>query len=172
MAEYQPSTSWDDRTGERATCPMFVFYLQPGALCDAVDSRASQLHRWVKDCADRLQLHQTGGVYSNHFGRGSLMLKERAVDIIKAHLDDAITAEKNFEAHLRGLLREGDHSDPQVLFNEHIEQTQQQQERLIARLQALGGSPSAVKSLLVQLFSFSTTPVHGPTRRENGTHKI
>ena len=87
------------------------------------------------------------------------MLKERAVDIIKAHLDDAITAEKNFEAHLRGLLREGDHSDPQVLFREHIEQTEKKRERLVTRLQALGGSPSTVKSFLVQLFSFSATPV-------------
>ena len=87
------------------------------------------------------------------------MMKERAVDIIKRHLDDAIAAEKNSEAHLRGLLREGDHSDSQVLFKEHVDQTEGQRERLVARLQGLGGSPSAVKSFLVQLFSFSATPV-------------
>ena len=100
------------------------------------------------------------------------MLKERAVDIIKAHLDDAITAEKNFEAHLRGLLREGDHSDPQVLFREHIEQTEKKRERLVTRLQALGGSPSTVKSFLVQLFSFLLLRFNGLMRRKNGTRKI
>ena len=94
------------------------------------------------------------------------MIKERAVEIIKRHLDDAIITEKNFEAHLRGLLREGDHSDPQVFFKEHVAQSEKQRERLIALLQTLGGSPSAFKGLLVQLFSFSATPVEWAHQEE------
>jgi ferritin-like metal-binding protein YciE len=87
------------------------------------------------------------------------MIKENAVEIIKRHLDDAIAAEKSFEAHLRGFLREGDHSEPQLLFQEQIQQTGNQHGKLAARLQALGGSPSGVKSFLVQLLSFSASPV-------------
>jgi ferritin-like metal-binding protein YciE len=87
------------------------------------------------------------------------MVKKRTIDVIKRHLDDAIAAERNFAEHLRGLLRAENHSDVQEFFEEHIEQTGRQIERLVARLQVLGGSPSTVKTFLVQLFSFATAPV-------------
>ena len=73
--------------------------------------------------------------------------------ILCRYLQDAIAAEENFEARLNEMSGEGDHMAARLLFAQHAEQTRSQQERLRARLEALGGSPSGLKSALAHYLS-------------------
>jgi ferritin-like metal-binding protein YciE len=75
-----------------------------------------------------------------------------------AVLEDAIAAEKSFEARLRSFAEEGDDTEVQDAFLTHAEETRVQHERLTARLEALGGGRSAVKSFLEQLFAVVPKP--------------
>ena len=76
-------------------------------------------------------------------------------DIIKRYLKDAIAAENSFESQLRGFADEGDDMVVRQLFQQHAEETRSQINRLTARLEALGDSPSGVKSFMAHLFSFA-----------------
>lgn len=81
-----------------------------------------------------------------------------SVDVMKRYLEDAIAAEQHFEKQLRAMAEEGDHRTDaaiQQLFRQHADETQRQRQRLITRLEALGGSPSAVKSFVANLFNFA-----------------
>jgi ferritin-like metal-binding protein YciE len=78
---------------------------------------------------------------------------ETSGSLIKRYLEDAIAAERSFETRLRSFAAEGDDAEVQAAFLTHAEETRVQQERLGARLQALGGGTSAVKSFLDQLFA-------------------
>jgi ferritin-like metal-binding protein YciE len=77
---------------------------------------------------------------------------ERPDEILKRSLQETIAAERSFESQLRTFSREVD--DPQLarLFAEHAEETRAQHEQLSARLEELGGSPSAAKSALAHLY--------------------
>lgn len=76
-------------------------------------------------------------------------------DILKQYLEDAIAAEKSFETQLQGFSKEGDNSAVQAMFAQHAEETRIQYERLTSRLEALGGSPSGMKSFFAHLFNMT-----------------
>lgn len=78
--------------------------------------------------------------------------QERA---IKAYLEDAIAAEKNFETQLRGMAKEGDNEQVHRMFTQHADETRTQYEMLTSRLERMGGSPSTLKSFLAHLFGLS-----------------
>lgn len=75
-----------------------------------------------------------------------------ATDVIRRYLEDAIAAEKSFETQLKGFAHEGDDKEAKALFSQHADETRSQYERLTARLEALGGSTSTVKSFLAHVF--------------------
>lgn len=83
-------------------------------------------------------------------------MAENAVEILQRYLEDAVAAERNFESQLRAMAKEGDQPAAQALFAQHAEETKSQHERLTARLQAIGGSPSTLKSFFAHIFN--TTP--------------
>jgi ferritin-like metal-binding protein YciE len=82
-------------------------------------------------------------------------MAETSVDTIKRYLVDAIAAEKSFETQLEGFAKEGDNAAAKSLFQQHALETKRQYERLTARLEALGGSPSTAKSILAHIFSMT-----------------
>jgi ferritin-like metal-binding protein YciE len=73
--------------------------------------------------------------------------------ILRRYLEDAIAAEHNFEAELNVMSGEGDHIAARLLFAQHAEETRSQRERLIKRLEAIGGSPSGLKTAMAHLFN-------------------
>ncbi len=83
------------------------------------------------------------------------MSTESSRDVIKRYLEDAIAAERNFETQLKTFSKEGEQTPVQNLFAEHAVETKRQYERLTARLEALGGSPSTVKSFFAHIFNFA-----------------
>lgn len=74
---------------------------------------------------------------------------------ITRYLVDAIAAEKSFETQLKGFAEESTDSEARAAFNTHAEQTRFQYEDLTKRLQALGESPSALKSALAHFFGMA-----------------
>jgi ferritin-like metal-binding protein YciE len=83
------------------------------------------------------------------------MSTQSAQEVIRRYLVDAIAAERNFEAQLKSFSKDGEQVPVQNLFAEHAVETRHQHERLTARLHALGGSPSTLKSVLAHLFNFA-----------------
>ena len=82
-------------------------------------------------------------------------MAETSTDVIKRYLEDAIAAERSFETQLQGFAQEGDDAVAKAAFHQHALETKNQHERLTARLEALGGSPSTAKSLLAHIFGLS-----------------
>lgn len=74
---------------------------------------------------------------------------------IATYLTDAIAAEKSFETQLEGFSKETSGSHAAILFSEHAGETRTQYERLTARLEAFGASPSTTKGLLAHLFNMA-----------------
>jgi ferritin-like metal-binding protein YciE len=100
-------------------------------------------------------------------------MAETSAGIIKRYLEDAIAAEKSFETQLQEFSKEGDDSTAQALFHQHALETKQQYERLTARLEALGGSPSTAKSLLAHIFGLSPkTAQIGHEKEERTTQNL
>jgi ferritin-like metal-binding protein YciE len=87
--------------------------------------------------------------------RNEVASGKSAKDLINTYLEDAIAAEKSFETQLRAFSKEGQDTAVQALFAQHAEETKTQYEQLTARLKALGGSTSAVKSFLAHMFNFA-----------------
>ena len=83
------------------------------------------------------------------------MSNDSSSEVIKRYLVDAIAAERNFETQLQAFSKEGEQVLVQNLFAEHAVETKSQHERLTARLEALGGSPSTLKSFFAHIFSFA-----------------
>jgi ferritin-like metal-binding protein YciE len=79
------------------------------------------------------------------------MAQESAKELIRAYLQDAIAAEKNFETQLRAFSKEGDDAVAQAMFSAHAEETRLQYGKLEARLEAIGGSSSAMKTMLAHM---------------------
>lgn len=77
------------------------------------------------------------------------------LDVIQTYLADAIAAESSFEARLREFADDGDDDDVKAVFATHAVETQSQRERLTARLQELGGAPSAGKNFLAGVFTLT-----------------
>jgi ferritin-like metal-binding protein YciE len=84
------------------------------------------------------------------------MATEKAVRFIKSQLEDAIAAEKTFEAQLRGFASEGSSDQIHELFLQSADETRRQCERLTRRLTELGGDSSPSQSLLAHLAGLST----------------
>ena len=82
-------------------------------------------------------------------------MAETSVDVIKRYLVDAIAAEKSFESQLQGFSQEGDDTAAKSAFQQHALETKRQYEKLTARLEALGGSPSTAKSFLAHVFGLT-----------------
>lgn len=74
---------------------------------------------------------------------------------ITRYLQDAIAAEKSFEAQLNGFSAESTLAEARGLFSQHASETKSQHEALTARLEALGSTPSTLKSLLANIFNMS-----------------
>lgn len=82
-------------------------------------------------------------------------MAETSTDVIKRYLEDAIAAEKGFETQLEAFANEGDDAAVKEVFRQHALETRNQWVQLTARLEALGGSASVVKSFLAQVFGLS-----------------
>ncbi len=82
-------------------------------------------------------------------------MAETSADVIKRYLVDAIAAEKSFETQLDGFSQEGDDEAAKLAFRQHALETKRQYEKLTARLEALGGSPSTAKSFLAHMFGLA-----------------
>ena len=76
-------------------------------------------------------------------------------DVIKRYLKDAIAAENTFESQLRSMAKEGNDPRAHALFQQHAEETKTQIDRLTARLEALGDSPSTMKSFMAHMVAFA-----------------
>ncbi|MBV8069490.1 MAG: DUF892 family protein [Acidobacteriaceae bacterium] len=84
-----------------------------------------------------------------------------STELITRYLQQAITAERSFEAQLRGFAQDGDDEEVQSTFAAHAVQTAQQIERLTERLKELGGEPQQEESELT-LFREVSPKFSGP----------
>jgi ferritin-like metal-binding protein YciE len=100
-------------------------------------------------------------------------MAETSIQVIRRYLEDAIAAEKSFETQLQGFANEGEDPAAKAAFHQHALETRQQYERLTARLEALGGSPSGAKSLLAHIFGLSPkTAQIGHEKEERTTQNL
>ena len=100
-------------------------------------------------------------------------MAETSTDVIRRYLEDAIAAEKSFETQLQSFANEGDDPVVKTAFHEHALETKNQYELLSARLAALGGSPSGVKSFLAHVFGASPkTAQIGHEKQERTTQNL
>jgi ferritin-like metal-binding protein YciE len=83
------------------------------------------------------------------------MADDNMMDVIRRYLKDAIAAENSFESQLRGFAKEGEDSQAHALFQQHAEETHVQIQRLTARLEQLGDSPSTMKSFMAHIFGMA-----------------
>lgn len=88
---------------------------------------------------------------------------------ITRYLEDAIAAEKSFETQLRGFAKEATRPVVKDMFELHADQTQQQYHALTARLSALGGSPSTLKSIMAHVFNLSPKAAQAGHKDEERT---
>lgn len=81
-------------------------------------------------------------------------MSQTSADLIRNYLEDAVASERASEAQLRGFASEGDDEDVQAAFDRHADETRSQQERLVERLQQMGGSvPAAVHTSAEEMAS-------------------
>ena len=100
-------------------------------------------------------------------------MAETSLDVVKRYLEDAIAAEKSFETQLQGFAGEGDNAAAKAAFHQHALETRQQYERLTARLEILGGSPSTTKSFLAHVFGLSPKSAQlGHEKEERTTQNL
>jgi ferritin-like metal-binding protein YciE len=100
-------------------------------------------------------------------------MAETSVEVIQRYLEDAIAAEKSFETQLEGFAKEGDNAVAKAAFQKHAVETRRQYERLTARLQDLGGSPSGAKSFLAHVFGLAPkTAQIGHEKEERTTQNL
>ncbi|HWF07613.1 MAG TPA: DUF892 family protein [Bryobacteraceae bacterium] len=74
-------------------------------------------------------------------------------DLIRRYLENAIAAERSFETQLEGFSNSAVYEPARTAFSAHAAETRWQYELLTARLQMLGGEPSAFKSALAHVFN-------------------
>jgi ferritin-like metal-binding protein YciE len=96
-----------------------------------------------------------------------------SIELIRNYLQDAIAAEKSFETQLDGFAKEGNDATVQAGFRQHSAETRRQYERLTARLEALGGSTSTLKSFLAHFFAVAPkTAQIGHEEEERTTQNV
>ena len=90
-----------------------------------------------------------------------------------AYLEDVEAAERNFEDALASFSKAGDQPEVQSLMSMMSAKARTQHERLEARLRALGGSPSTMKSMLAHMLAFTpVTAQAGHTPGEKSTQHL
>lgn len=82
-------------------------------------------------------------------------MADTSAEVVKRYLQDAIAAEKNFETQLQGFAKETGNDLAKAAFENRLAETRGQIERLISRLEQLGGTPSTAKSLLAHVFQLA-----------------
>ncbi|MFN3649624.1 MAG: DUF892 family protein [Armatimonadota bacterium] len=101
------------------------------------------------------------------------MANEAPMEAIRRYLQDAIAAEKHFEGQLRTNAKDAEQPEIKRLFEQHAEETRMQHERLTARLETLGGSPSGMKSFMANLFGMAPKAAQmGHDAAERGTQDL
>ncbi len=95
-----------------------------------------------------------------------------ASEIILHYLQDAIIAEKSFEAQLRDFAQEGDDDEVQDAFEAHAGETGRQRERLTARLQELGGRALEGDSVLAAVTLGGAKPPRSNVQEERTMHNL
>jgi len=101
------------------------------------------------------------------------MAQQAVGDVMRRYLQDAIAAEKNFETQLRTFAKETDQVPVKLLFEQHADETRRQHERLTARLEALGGSVSGLKTFFANLFgNMPNLAQIGHDEAEKGTQDL
>ncbi len=81
------------------------------------------------------------------------MANESPNEVLQRYLEDTIAAEKSFESQLRTMANEGHYAPAKELLARHADETRTQHERLTARLEQLGGRPSALKTAAAHVFN-------------------
>jgi ferritin-like metal-binding protein YciE len=100
-------------------------------------------------------------------------MPETSTSVIRRYLEDAIAAERSFETQLRAFAKEADDDEVMTAFAAHADETKLQLERLTARLDNLGGSPSTAKSFLAHLFALTPkTAQIGHQQEERTTQNL
>lgn len=100
-------------------------------------------------------------------------MAETSIAVIKRYLEDAIAAERSFETQLEGFSKEGNDTIAQSMFRQHAVETKRQYERLTARLEALGGTPSGTKSFLAHIFGMTPKAAQiGHEKEERTTQNL
>ena len=88
-------------------------------------------------------------------------------------LEDVEAAERNFEDALASFSKSGGHPEVQSMMSMMSAKARTQHERLEARLRALGGSPSTMKSILAHMLAFTpVTAQTGHTAGEKSTQHL
>jgi ferritin-like metal-binding protein YciE len=101
------------------------------------------------------------------------MSQQSPTEAICRYLEDAIAAENSFEHQLRQFAKEVEQPELQQLFEQHAEETKIQEQRLTARLEALGGRPSGMKGFMANMFGFTPKVAQmGHDRAEIGTQDL
>lgn len=101
------------------------------------------------------------------------MAQQTVGDVIRRYLQDAIAAEKSFETQLRTFAKETDQAPVRMVFEQHADETRRQHELLTARLEALGGSTSGVKTFFANLFGNAPKLAQiGHDEAEKGTQDL
>lgn len=80
--------------------------------------------------------------------------------ILRRYLADAVAAAESLESRLNEMSGEGDHLPARQLFAQQAEQTRSQHQRLRSRLEALGGSPSSLKTAWAHLVALIPKSAH------------
>lgn len=94
---------------------------------------------------------------------------ESAQDKLVRYLDDAWAVEKALVGSLGDMAAATDVPEVRAVFEEHQQVTRMQQERLEARLSALGQTPSGGKGLLNSIAGKLSELVHGLHDEEDKT---
>jgi ferritin-like metal-binding protein YciE len=96
-------------------------------------------------------------------------LADSSVDVVRRYLQDTIAAEKDFETQLQSFAKETGDDLVKAAFQSHLAETRTQIERLSARLEQLGGSPSTTKSLLAHVFQLAPKAAQLGREKESST---
>jgi len=94
---------------------------------------------------------------------------EAGAELIRDYVEGAIAAAESLEPRLRGFAGEGDDEDVQAAFAAHADQTRQQCQRLLARLEQLGGRASDPKDVPAQAIEAGSQIPHEEQIQEEGT---
>jgi ferritin-like metal-binding protein YciE len=101
------------------------------------------------------------------------MSQQTPIEAICRYLEDAIAAENSFEHQLRQFANEVEQPELKQLFEHHADETKLQEQRLITRLEALGGKPSGVKGFVATVLSLTPKMAQlGHDRSELGTQDL